>query len=111
MNEELRQYDLSIIPLAAHIYGAVPSKIFDLLPAGIPVLFSGGGEGARVVTENGFGLVSKHGDYASLAQNIKTFVDMPADEYYGYTARCLKAAAGEYSFSKQLERFVAFLGE
>ena len=37
MNVELKKYDLSIIPLATHIYGAVPSKIFDLLPAGIPI--------------------------------------------------------------------------
>jgi len=111
MNEELQQYDLSIIPLATHIYGAVPSKIYDLLPAGIPVLFSGGGEGARIVTENGFGLVSKHGDYVSLEKNIKVFVDMPADEYSKYADNCLKAAAGEYSFARQMETFCKFLGE
>ena len=111
MNEELQQYDLSIIPLATHIYGAVPSKIYDLLPAGIPVLFSGGGEGARIVTENGFGLVSKHGDYVSLEKNIKVFVDMPAGEYSRYADNCLKAAAGEYSFAKQMETFCKFLGE
>lgn len=111
MNEELQQYDLSIIPLATHIYGAVPSKIYDLLPAGIPVLFSGGGEGARIVTENGFGLVSKHGDYVSLEKNIKVFVDMPADEYSKYADNCLNAAAGEYSFAKQMETFCKFLGE
>lgn len=111
MNEELQQYDLSIIPLATHIYGAVPSKIYDLLPAGIPVLFSGGGEGARIVKENRFGLVSKHGDYVSLEKNIKVFVDMPAEEYSKYADNCLKAAAGEYSFAKQMESFCKFLGE
>lgn len=111
MNEELQQYDLSIIPLATHIYGAVPSKIYDLLPAGIPVLFSGGGEGARIVTENGFGLVSKHGDYVSLEKNIKVFVDMPSEEYSTYADNCLKAAAGEYSFAKQMESFCKFLGK
>lgn len=111
MNEELQQYDLSIIPLATHIYGAVPSKIYDLLPAGIPVLFSGGGEGARIVKENRFGLVSKHGDYVSLEKNIKIFVDMPSEEYSTYADNCLKAAAGEYSFAKQMESFCKFLGE
>ena len=111
MNEELQQYDLSIIPLATHIYGAVPSKIYDLLPAGIPVLFSGGGEGARIVKENRFGLVSKHGDYVSLEKNIKVFVDMPSEEYSTYADNCLKAAAGEYSFAKQMESFCKFLGE
>ena len=109
INEELKQYDLSIIPLAAHIYGAVPSKIFDLLPAGIPVLFSGSGEGARIVAENGFGLVSKYGDYAALEKNLKTFVEMPVEEYSRYVENCLKAAANEYSFSKQIEEFFKFM--
>lgn len=109
MNEELQQYDLSIIPLATSIYGAVPSKIFDLLPAGVPVLFSGGGEGARIVEENGFGLVSRYGDYVSLENNIRVFVGMSDEEYSKYTANCLDAASKEYSFTKQMEAFNAFL--
>ena len=80
MNEELKKYDLSVIPLAAPIYGAVPSKIFDLLPAGIPILFSGEGEGARIVEQFGLGLVSRHGDYETLERNIKTFAEMSLDE-------------------------------
>mgnify|MGYP003289506955 CR=1 FL=1 len=109
MNEELKVYDLSIIPLAAHIYGAVPSKIFDLLPVGIPVLFSGSGEGARVVEENGFGLVSKYGDYDTLGANIRLFADMSDKEYSRYVTSCLKAAENEYSFSKQMDSFCNFL--
>ena len=111
MNEELKKYDLSIIPLAAAIHGAVPSKIFDLLPAGIPILFSGNGEGARIVEECGFGLVSAYGDYKTLEKNIKAFVDMSSDEYSAYSANCLNASHDAFSFSKQLERFVKFLQE
>lgn len=109
MNEELKKYDLSIIPLAAAIHGAVPSKIFDLLPAGIPILFSGNGEGARIVDECGFGLVSEFGDYSALEKNIKTFVDMPSEEYAAYSANCFNASLDSFSFSKQLGRFVEFL--
>lgn len=109
MSEELKKYDLSIIPLAAHIHGAVPSKIFDLLPEGIPVLFSGEGEGARIVEEYGFGLVSTHGDYAALAQNIRTFVDMTNEEYATYVNNCLDASRDTFSFTKQMERFAQFI--
>ena len=108
--EELRKYDLSIIPLAAHIHGAVPSKIFDLLPEGIPILFSGEGEGARIVSDYGFGLVSTHGDYAALAQNIQAFVDMTDEEYAAYVNNCLSASQDIFSFSKQMERFCDFIG-
>ncbi len=109
MAGELNKYDLSIIPLATHIHGAVPSKIFDLLPEGVPILFSGEGEGARIVQEYGFGLVSKHGDYVALARNIETFVKMSDEEYTSYAANCLNAARDTFSFEKQMERFGDFL--
>ena len=111
MNEELKKYQLSIIPLAAAIHGAVPSKIFDLLPAGIPILFSGNGEGARIVKECGFGLVSEYGDYKALEKNIRVFVEMSPVEYSTYSANCYNASLDAFSFSKQLERFVGFLEE
>ena len=109
INEELKKYHLSIIPLAAAIHGAVPSKIFDLLPAGIPILFSGNGEGARIVEECGFGLVSEYGDYKALEKNIRTFVDMSPAQYSAYSVNCLNASRDAFSFSKQLGRFVTFL--
>ncbi len=111
MNCELAKYGLSIIPLATRIYGAVPSKIFDLLPVGIPILFSGEGEGARIVQECGFGLVSKHGDYAALAGSIEKFVQMSSEEYAGYVDNCLRAADDDFSFNKQMERFCDFIEE
>ena len=109
MGEELKKYDLSIIPLAAHIHGAVPSKIFDLLPEGIPILFSGEGEGARIVNEYGLGLVSPHGDYVALAQNIQAFVDMTEEEYAALVNNCLSASRDTFSFAKQMERFCEFI--
>ena len=111
INEELKKYHLSIIPLAAAIHGAVPSKIFDLLPAGIPILFSGNGEGARIVEECGFGLVSEYGDYKALEKNIRACVEMSPVEYSTYSANCYNASLDAFSFSKQLERFVGFLEE
>ena len=109
MGEELKKYDLSVIPLAAHIHGAVPSKIFDLLPEGIPILFSGEGEGARIVQDYGFGLVSAHGDYATLAQNIQAFVNMTDEAYAAYVSSCLSASSDTFSFSKQMDRFCTFV--
>ena len=111
MGEELKKYDLSVIPLAAHIHGAVPSKIFDLLPEGIPILFSGEGEGARIVQDYGFGLVSAHGDYATLAQNIQSFVNMTDEAYAAYVSSCFSASRDTFSFSKQMDRFCTFVKE
>lgn len=109
MASELSLYDLSIIPLVTHIHGAVPSKIFDLLPEGIPILFSGEGEGARIVEEYEIGLVSAHGDYNVLAGNIGKFVRMSDAEYEGYVSRCLQASCNDFSFIKQIHRFSDFM--
>lgn len=109
IGEELKKYDLSIIPLATAIHGAVPSKIFDLLPEGIPILFSGEGEGARIVKEYGLGLVSSHGDYLALQQNIQAFANMTEEEYNRYVKNCFDASRSTFSYSKQMERFCDFI--
>ena len=60
-----------LFPLTVRIRGAVPSKLFDLLPLGVPILFCGGGEGEEIVKENQLGLVSAPGDYERLSKNIQ----------------------------------------
>ena len=90
---------------------AKKSKIFDLLPAGVPILFSGSGEGAATVAENGFGLVSKYGDYKALEENIRHFTEMSDAEYSSYSANCLNAAGSKFSFAMQMDKFCKFLRE
>ncbi|HMQ67501.1 MAG TPA: glycosyltransferase family 4 protein [Ignavibacteria bacterium] len=66
----LMQHDCALIPLIKNIYGAVPSKIYEAMAAGLPVLFSGTGEGAKIISENNVGLVSKPKDFTALRENI-----------------------------------------
>ena len=68
--EVLSEYYCTIIPLVNNIYGAVPSKIYEAMAAGLPVLFSGSGEGAKIIHENKAGLVSGPQDYKALTDNI-----------------------------------------
>ncbi|MBK8551416.1 MAG: glycosyltransferase [Ignavibacteria bacterium] len=48
----------------------MPSKIYEAMAAGLPVLFSGTGEGAKIIKENRAGFVSGPKDYESLKENI-----------------------------------------
>jgi glycosyltransferase involved in cell wall biosynthesis len=66
----LSEFYCTIIPLVKNIYGAVPSKIYEAMAAGVPVLFSGSGEGAKIIESNKVGLVSGPQDYEALKKNI-----------------------------------------
>jgi glycosyltransferase involved in cell wall biosynthesis len=69
----LKQHDGALIPLTKMIYGAVPSKIYEAMAAELPVLFSGEGEGARIIAEYELGWVNKPGDMQELRNNLKAF--------------------------------------
>lgn len=109
MARELATYNASVVPLKLHITGAVPSKIYDLVTAGVPILFCGGGEGAATVEMFGLGYVSDPGDYAALAANIRKMVSLPDMDYEAMRRRELELARGEFSFGRQLDMFDSFL--
>ena len=109
MNRELGKYDVSLIALAKSITGAVPSKIFDTLPQGLPILFCGTGEGAAIVRDYGFGLVSEPSDYSMVESKIREFSTMSQDEFRSYSERCLDASAGSFNFDTQFDSFMDFL--
>lgn len=66
----LNKFNCTIIPLVKNIYGAVPSKIYEAMAAGLPVLFSGTGEGSKIIKENKTGLTSPPKDFKALEENI-----------------------------------------
>lgn len=69
--ENIKTFDVAIVPLKTRIYGSVPSKIFEYGSIGFPILYFGGGEGENIVEENKLGWVAKVGDYSDLNSNLK----------------------------------------
>jgi len=105
----LREMDASIVPLATRIRGAFPSKVFDILPQGLPILFCGGGEGAKFIASRQVGFTSDPGDYAALRANIERLRDLPAEAFQSMSARCLDVSRTELDFEKQMAATVAWL--
>ena len=105
----LREMDASIVPLATRIRGAFPSKVFDILPQGLPILFCGGGEGAKFVETHQVGYTSKPGNYAELTENIKKLRDMPEESFYAMSQRCIDVSVSELDFEKQMKETYYFL--
>lgn len=109
MNVALNDYDVSLIALVKSIKGAVPSKIFDTLPLGMPILFCGAGEGAAIVRDNRFGLVAEPSDYKMIEDKIWDFANMDQKEFQSYSQRCIDASAGSFNFDLQFDSFMEFL--
>ncbi len=99
----------SVVPLSTRIRGAVPSKVFDLLPQGLPVLFCGGGEAASFVLSRKVGYVAAPGDYSVLVENIVKLRSMGADDYEKMSERCLTVSREELQFDEQMEKCYVWL--
>lgn len=105
----LAQYHASIVPLTVRIRGAVPSKIFDLMPIGLPILFCGGGEGATMVERYNIGFISEPSDIKALSANIERLVALSDEEYGQLRNNCLEASRLHFSFERQMESYISYL--
>jgi glycosyltransferase involved in cell wall biosynthesis len=109
LNVLLPDYYASIIPLKASIYGAVPSKIFELISHGIPILFSGDGEGASIIKDNNLGYCSNPGNYESLIKNIDLLTKLDSKSYMQLKEKCISLSKTKFNFENQFELFISFL--
>ena len=107
---KLKEMNMTLIPLVNNIYGAVPSKIYESMAAGLPIMFMGEGEGARIVQENRIGLVAKANDYEGLKKNIEHAVNHP-EEMKQMSMNCVECANNKFNRPKQVLGLYEFLKE
>ncbi len=63
--------DVLLVPLLRYIPGAVPSKLYEAMASGRPVILIGEGEAARIVREHDAGIVVAPGDLGGLVQALR----------------------------------------
>lgn len=90
-----------LVPLVKPIGGALPSKLFTAMHAGVPVLYSGGGEGERIVAQHQLGWTAAPGDYARISEQIQALQAMPHDDIQAWRLR-IRTAAQEH-FNKAIQ--------
>lgn len=105
---KLKEANMTLIPLVKNIYGAVPSKIYESMAAGLPIMFLGEGEGAQIVDSNRIGLVAHAKDYEGLKQNIEYAVAHP-EEMKQMSKNCIDCAHNMFNRPKQIKDLNAFL--
>jgi colanic acid biosynthesis glycosyl transferase WcaI len=79
MSEVLSLFDLAVVPLAGIplFDGARPSKLFELLALGVPVVYCGRGEGASIAQASGGAVVVPPEDPPALAQAVRGLLAAP----------------------------------
>ena len=105
---KLKESNMTLIPLVKNIFGAVPSKIYESMAAGLPIMFVGGGEGAKIVKENNIGLVANSKDYKALEENIKYAVSHP-EEMKVMSDNCKECAQNKFNRPKQIKSLYDYL--
>ena len=93
LGTSLTAADASLVSVAAGLAGMmVPSKLYGILAAGMPVLYVGPAEGrvADVIAKDGVGIAIENGDSVALAGAIRRLRDEPPlREQMGRRARRL----------------------
>ena len=105
---KLKEANMTLIPLVKNIFGAVPSKIYESMAAGLPIMFVGEGEGARIVKDNEIGLVAHSKDYKGLEENIKFAVSHP-EEMKKMSDNCKDCAQNKFNRPKQVKSLYDYM--
>ncbi|HEY1434418.1 MAG TPA: glycosyltransferase family 4 protein [Thermoanaerobaculia bacterium] len=100
--------DLSLVPLKMSLPGAVPSKIYEAMGAGVPLLLIAEGEAATLVRRSEAGMVVAPGDVEGVASSIRALVTNPAlRQRLGEAGRA--AALRDFDRREIADRFIGRL--
>ncbi|WNB92695.1 glycosyltransferase family 4 protein [Bacillus sp. NEB1478] len=94
--------DFSIVSLRniALFQGARPSKIFPALASGVPVLYCGVGESAKLIEDSGSGIIATPEDDQDIAIKMIQCANLTESEYEKYSLRGREFVCREFSWGR-----------
>ncbi|WP_020533954.1 glycosyltransferase family 4 protein [Flexithrix dorotheae] len=107
--EIMQEYDAALISQKKRIHGTVPSKVYEALSVGLPILFNGGGEGGKIVEAAGAGLISNPVRPEELISNLKKMIAAKPASLSAMGNRGRKTAEEEFDRKKQIESLIKAL--
>jgi glycosyltransferase involved in cell wall biosynthesis len=106
--------DVSVMPVQPdtlnHRFNT-PTKLYDAMGVGVPVVASRLPGITPIVTETGCGVLCDPTDPADIARAIREVIDAPADERVALRMRCLEAARTRYSWDLQVRELLRVYDE
>lgn len=104
----LASADVLVVPLGMAIPGAVPSKIYEAMASGRPLVLAADGEAADIVRRHEAGIVVPPADVGAIAEALARLRDDPAERArLGANGR--RAAERHFDRADIGERFVRWL--
>ena len=94
----LASCDVALVPLAAEFPGTMPSKVYESLASGVPVVISSGSEGAKLVDEGNAGRTFRPGDSKELAE-VLTELDADRERLRQMSSNC-RALAKQFDYDR-----------
>ena len=84
-----------------------PTRIFDAMGAGVPVVASDLPGMAEIVRETGIGVLVDPTSPTAIAAGDPEILDAPPERLAAYREACLAAASGPYAWERGVERLLA----
>ena len=103
----LASCDAALVPLAAEFPSTMPSKVYETLASGVPVVISTGCEGARVVEAGKAGLTFRPGNAMELAEAI-AYLEANKEEAALMRKKCRELAC-HFDYDRIAEQTESFL--
>lgn len=101
---------MPIQPTSPNNRMSTPTKLFDAIGAGTPVVASNLPAIAPIVEASGCGVLCDPTDPTDIARAIREILDAPPERRAAYREACLVAARGEWSWERQAERLLELYG-
>jgi glycosyltransferase involved in cell wall biosynthesis len=83
-----------------------PTRLFDALGAGVPVVASDLPGMGAIVRETGAGVLCDPTDPASIAEALRAVLDAPLERRQALREAALAAGRGPYAWERQVERLL-----
>ena len=101
----LASADIALVPLRTRLKGAVPSKLYEAMASGLPVVLVAEGEPAEIVRSTNAGITVAPGDIEGLVAALQRLAGSEGErEELGAAAR--EAAVEQFDRRPILDRFI-----
>ena len=102
--------DVAVMPIEPSTLNhrlTTPTRLYDAMGAGVPVVASDMPGMAEIVRETGIGILVDPMSAPAIAAGIREVLDAPPERRAAWRAACLAAAQGPYAWSRGVERLLA----